>query len=344
MKKTLFFSAALVALTVQPVQARDQIRIVGSSTVFPFSTAVAEEFGAATPFPTPVVESTGSGGGIKLFCSGVGIRHPDITNASRRIKKSEVKKCAENGITDITEIKIGFDGIVIANSVKTPKAAFTLRHIFLALAKQVPADETGTKLQPNPYKKWSDIDPSLSEVKIKVLGPPPTSGTRDAFAELALEGGCKTFPDIKAMKKKDEAAYKAVCHSIREDGVYVEAGENDNLIVQKLEAGAGAFGVFGFSFLDQNQDKVQGSLVNDVAPEFQNISDGNYPVARSLYFYVKNAHVGAIPGIKAYVAEFTNDKAWGEDGYLADKGLIPLSKAEKNQQMEAVAKMAPLSM
>ena len=344
MKKTLIFSAALVALTVQPAQARDQIRIVGSSTVFPFSTAVAEEFGAVTPFPTPVVESTGSGGGMKLFCSGVGIRHPDITNASRRIKKSEVEKCAENGVTDITEIKIGFDGIVMANSVKAPKATFTLRHIFLALAKQVPADETGAKLQFNPYKKWSDIDPSLSEVKIEVLGPPPTSGTRDAFAELALEGGCKTFPDIKAMKKKNEAAYKAVCHSIREDGAYVEAGENDNLIIQKLEASASAFGVFGFSFLDQNQDKVQGSLVNDVAPEFQNISDGKYPVARSLYFYVKNAHVGVIPGIEAYVAEFTSDKAWGEDSYLADKGLIPLSKVEKNQQIEAAARMAPLSM
>ena len=205
------------------------------------------------------------------------------------------------------------------------------------MAKQVPANETGATLQPNPYEKWSDIDSTLPKIKIKVLGPPPTSGSRDAFAELALEGGCKTFSDLKAMKNSDKNTYKVVCHSIREDGAYVEAGENDNLIIRKLEADTNAFGVFGFSFLDQNQDKVQGSLVNDVSPEFENIADGKYPVARSLYFYVKNAHMDIIPGIEAFVSEFTSDNAMGKDGYLIDKGLIPLDEDERKQQIEKLS-------
>ncbi len=337
MKRAFILIAALAGFIAIPAQARDQIRIVGSSTIFPFTTAVAEEFGITTPFRTPVVESTGTGGGIKLFCAGVGTRHPDVTNASRRIKKSEVEKCVRNGVTDITEVKIGFDGIVLANSLKVPRTSFSLRHIFLGLAKQVPANETGATLQPNPYEKWSDIDSTLPKIKIKVLGPPPTSGSRDAFAELALEGGCKTFSDLKAMKNSDKNTYKVVCHSIREDGAYVEAGENDNLIIRKLEADTNAFGVFGFSFLDQNQDKVQGSLVNDVSPEFENIADGKYPVARSLYFYVKNAHMDIIPGIEAFVSEFTSDNAMGKDGYLIDKGLIPLGEDERKQQIEKLS-------
>ena len=337
MKRAFIILAALAGFIAIPAQARDQIRIVGSSTIFPFTTAVAEEFGITTPFRTPVVESTGTGGGMKLFCAGVGTRHPDVTNASRRIKKSEVEKCVRNGVTDITEVKIGFDGIVLANSLKVPRTSFSLRHIFLGLAKQVPANETGATLQPNPYEKWSDIDSTLPKIKIKVLGPPPTSGSRDAFAELALEGGCKTFSDLKAMKNSDKNTYKVVCHSIREDGAYVEAGENDNLIIRKLEADTNAFGVFGFSFLDQNQDKVQGSLVNDVSPEFENIADGKYPVARSLYFYVKNAHMDIIPGIEAFVSEFTSDNAMGKDGYLIDKGLIPLDEDERKQQIEKLS-------
>ena len=337
MKRAFILIAALAGFIAIPAQARDQIRIVGSSTIFPFTTAVAEEFGITTPFRTPVVESTGTGGGMKLFCAGVGTRRPDVTNASRRIKKSEVEKCVRNGVTDITEVKIGFDGIVLANSLKVPRTSFSLRHIFLGLAKQVPANETGATLQPNPYEKWSDIDSTLPKIKIKVLGPPPTSGSRDAFAELALEGGCKTFSDLKAMKNSDKNTYKVVCHSIREDGAYVEAGENDNLIIRKLEADTNAFGVFGFSFLDQNQDKVQGSLVNDVSPEFENIADGKYPVARSLYFYVKNAHMDIIPGIEAFVSEFTSDNAMGKDGYLIDKGLIPLGEDERKQQIEKLS-------
>jgi phosphate transport system substrate-binding protein len=314
------------AALASPAQARDQIRIAGSSTVFPFSTAVAESFGRASGFKTPVVESTGTGGGIQLFCSGAGLDTPDIANASRRIKASEVETCAMNGVTEIVEVKIGYDGIVLANSRKHGRLSLTKEQIFRALAKQVPIDG---KLAPNPYKLWSDIDPALPKHKIEVLGPPPTSGTRDAFVELAMEGGAEAFPMLKELKAKDEKAFKAAAHAIREDGAYVEAGENDNLIVQKLEANANAVGVFGFSFLDQNADRIQGSLVANVEPTFENIASGKYGISRSLYFYVKKAHVGKVPGLKEFVAEFTSDAATGEDGYLADKGLIPLTDAER---------------
>ena len=331
---------ASVALT-DAAEARDQIRIVGSSTVFPFAAAVAEEFGKTTDNKTPVVESTGSGGGLKLFCAGVGIDHPDITNASRRIKLSEVDRCAENGVTDITEVKFGFDGIVLANSKAIEPFSITLQQLFLALAKDVPSDGG---MVANPNQTWADVDASLPAVKIEVLGPPPTSGTRDAFVELAMEGGCKTFPDIKALKKQDKKAYKVLCHSIREDGAFVEAGENDNLIVQKLKANPSALGIFGYSFLDQNRDKVQGSTINGIAPDFDTIADGSYPVSRSMYFYVKKAHVGVIPGIEEYIATFTDEDAWGPYGYLADKGLIPLPDADREAMRTQATAFAQLSM
>ncbi len=313
--------------------ARDQIRIVGSSTVYPFATVVAEEFGRSSTFKTPIIESTGTGGGLKLFCSGVGVEHPDITNASRRIKASEVELCGKNGVDGITEVKIGYDGIVLANARKAPPMQITLQQLFLALAKEVPAPNGD--LVPNPNRTWKDVDASLPDVKIEVLGPPPTSGTRDAFNELALEGGCKTFPDLKALKKKDSGEYKRICRSVREDGAYVEAGENDNLIVQKLVANPNAFGVFGYSFLDQNGDTIQGNLVNGVEPTFEEIASGAYPVSRSLYIYVKNAHVGSVPGIREFLAEFTSEKALGEFGYLADKGLIPSPDAERKKYRQA---------
>lgn len=336
-------AAASVAMAAS-AQARDQIRIVGSSTVFPFSTTVAEQFGKSTSFKTPVVESTGSGGGLKLFCAGVGVQHPDITNASRRIKKSEVERCGKNGVAKITEVKIGYDGIVLANAKSTAQMKITLKQLFLALAKDVPANADGSQLKPNPYKMWSDIDASLPKKKIEVLGPPPTSGTRDAFVELAMEGGCKKFPAIKAMKKKNKKQYKAMCHGIREDGAFVEAGENDVLIIQKLVANPNAFGIFGFSFLDSNADKIQGSKIGGIAPEFETIAGGDYPVSRSMYFYVKNAHVGVVPGIKEYVAEFTAEKAWGPEGYLADKGLIPLGDTDRKSTATAANSFSPLSM
>jgi len=341
--RTLLIAAAAVAIS-GAAQARDQIRIVGSSTVFPFATAVAEQFGKTTKFKTPVIESTGSGGGLKLFCAGVGTGHPDITNASRRIKASEVAQCAKNGVKEITEVKIGFDGIVIANAKKGPKTSLTLQQVFLALAKQVPANADGSKLIENPYRKWSDIDKSLPDEKIEVLGPPPTSGTRDAFVELAMEGGCQTFPAIKAWGMTAKNKYKAVCHGIREDGAFVEAGENDNLIVQKLDANPNAYGVFGYSFLDQNADTIQGSMVNGVAPTFENISSGKYKISRSLYFYVKKAHAGVIPGMKEYVAAFTSEKAFGPDGYLVDKGLIPLADTVRKTVRDSARALAPLSM
>lgn len=345
LKTKLALAALALALTAGAAEARDQIRIVGSSTVFPFSTAVAEQFGKTTSFKTPVVESTGSGGGLKLFCAGVGVEHPDITNASRRIKISEVETCAANGVTSITEVRVGFDGIVVANSRAAPAASLTLQQLWLALAKEVPEGGVdGGKLVANPYQMWSDIDPSLPAVKIEVLGPPPTSGTRDAFVELAMEGGCSTFESVEEMKKTDKDAYTAACQSIREDGAWIDAGENDNLIVQKLEANPKAFGVFGFSFLDQNSDKIQGSTINGAQPTFEKISDQDYPLSRSLYFYVKNAHVNSIPGMQEYIAEFTNEAAWGPDGYLADKGLIPLPDADREASREAAMKLSPLSM
>ncbi len=329
MRKAILLSlAALLAAATSGAAQRDQIRVVGSSTVYPFATKVAEQFGRSG-FKTPVVESTGSGGGLKLFCSGVGVDTPDITNSSRAIKSSEVELCRKNGVREITEVKFGYDGIVLANSKKAPQVSLTLKQLWLALAKDVPA--AGGKLQPNPHKTWSDVDPALPNVKIEVLGPPPTSGTRDAFAELALEGGCKAFDSIAALEKTDKARYEAVCHGIREDGAFVEAGENDNLIVQKLGANPNAFGVFGFSFLDQNADKIRGSKIEGVEPTFENIADGSYPVSRPLFFYVKKAHVGVIPGIAEFVAEFTADRAWGDDGYLAEAGLIPLPLAERGK-------------
>lgn len=333
--KTLTVAAAISVATIGAAEARDQIRIVGSSTVFPFSTTVAEQFGKSTAFKTPVVESTGSGGGMKLFCSGVGEEHPDIANASRRIKKIEFDNCADNGI-NITEVKIGFDGIVLGRSKAGTDLDLTLSQIFLALAAKVPVDG---KLVDNPYKMWSDIDPKLPKQKIEVLGPPPTSGTRDAFVEIAMEDGCKGVAGAK-----DLGLAKKACHIIREDGAFIEAGENDNLIVQKLESNPNAVGIFGFSFLDQNADKIKAAHINGVPAEFEEIAGGAYPVSRSLYFYVKQQHVGVIPGIKEFVGEFTSENAWGPDGYLIDKGLIPLPNAERKSTMEAATALQMLSM
>ena len=325
MKATLAGAAAALAMASVPgtAMARDTISIVGSSTVYPFATVVAERFGR-TGNSTPKIESTGSGGGMKLFCQGVGTQHPDITNASRRMKKSEFELCQSNGVKDITEVKVGYDGIVIANSVKGEHIDLSLRDIFLALAKDVPNPDGSEELVANPYKTWKEVNPALPNTKIEVLGPPPTSGTRDAFNELAIEGGCKTFSWLKAIKDEDKSKYKAICRSVREDGAYVEAGENDNLIVQKLEKNPAAYGVFGYSFLDQNRGVVQAANVDGVEPTFDAIGSGDYPVSRSLFFYVKKAHVGVVPGIEGYVKEFTSEKAWGDQGYLGEKGLIPL--------------------
>jgi phosphate transport system substrate-binding protein len=301
--------------------ARDQIKIVGSSTVFPFSTAVAEAFGKATEYPTPVVESTGSGGGLKLFCAGVGTEHPDITNASRRMKPSEFEMCQENGVTEVIESVAGYDGIVVANAKEGPSFDITREQLCMALVDGA--------MDPMPTN-WSDVDPSLPDLKIEVLGPPPTSGTRDAFEELALEEGC-------------EEAGLDVEIEVREDGAYVDAGENDNLIVQKLVANPDAMGVFGYSFLEENQDKIKGHAINGVDPTFDNILTGDYPLARSLYFYVKKAHVGVVPGIMEYAAEFVSEDASGQFGYLVEKGLIPLPADAHQDNAERVMSQTTLT-
>ncbi len=332
MKNTLT-TIALTGLmfTTNAAFARENIMVVGSSTVYPFSTVVAEKFGKTSDFRTPIIESTGSGGGMKLFCAGVGENHPDITNSSRRIKKSEFDQCQANGVKDVIEIKIGYDGIVMGSSRDADKLNLSLKDIFLALAKEVPNPEGGETLVANPYQTWADVNSSLPAIKIEVLGPPPTSGTRDAFVELALEGGCQTFDWIKAMKKSDKNGYKALCHTVREDGAYIEAGENDNLIIKKLQENPKALGIFGFSFLDQNSDVIQGALVEGVEPDFDLIADGEYPVSRPLYFYGKAAHVGVIPGLAEFMEAFTSEDAYGEDGYLSDRGLIPMPEEEREE-------------
>jgi phosphate transport system substrate-binding protein len=323
------------ALVAGAAEARDQIRIVGSSTVYPFTTAVAEQFGKLGQFKTPVVESTGTGGGFKLFCAGVGVDHPDASNASRAIKKSEFETCAKNGVTEIVELKVGFDGIAIANAAKGPAFKLSRTQLFLALAKEVPGPDG--KLIANPYKTWNEIDASLPAEKIEVLGPPPTSGTRDAFLELVMEAGAKKIDTLAALGKSDAKAFETVWKSIREDGAYIDAGENDNLIVQKLEANPEAVGIFGYSFLEENGSKIKGAEVDGVVPTFDTIADGSYPASRPLFIYFKKQHVGVVPGLKEFIDTYASEKAMGEDGYLSSKGLVPLP-ADMAKEAEQTAR------
>lgn len=354
MKKVSIFivmlSAVAFNLTATGAQAQGQIRVVGSSTVFPFATAAAEEFGNTTSFKTPIVESTGTGGGLKLFCAGIGSSHPDIAYASRRIKKSEQALCRANGVNDIVEIKIGFDGIVLAASKNSPTMRFSLRDLYLALAAKVPAAGTegglGNMID-NPYQTWKEVNADLPDRRIEVLGPPPTSGTRDALNELAIEGGCKTFSGMSALEKTDDITYRAFCRGIREDGAFVEAGENDNLIVQKIQANSNIVGIFGFNFLDQNADVIQAYPVSKGGgpaqePTFDAISDGSYPISRSLFVYAKKMHIGIVPGLQEYLAEIIDDRASGEFGYLTERGLIPLPEAERATFQTAVRQMKSL--
>jgi phosphate transport system substrate-binding protein len=343
MKKAILTASAAafaLAASVGYAAARDQIRIVGSSTVYPFTTAVAEQFGKTSGMKTPVVESTGTGGGMKLFCEGVGEDKPDATNASRRMKKGEWETCNKNGVTDIVEIKIGYDGLTLAQSKASPEIKISRKNLFLALAKEVPGPDG--KLIPNPYTNWSDVDPSLPNVKIEVLGPPPTSGTRDSMHELFMEPGAAEIDSLKALKKSDAKAFEVVWKSVREDGAYVEAGENDNVIVQKLEANPNAFGVFGYSFLEENVAKLQGAEIDGVVPSFETISDGSYKPSRELFVYVKKAHIGAVPGLDKFAEEYVSDKATGEEGYLSEKGLVPLPEEAHKEVQESVKGMSPM--
>jgi len=369
-------AAVLSVSTVSFAASYDMVTIVGSSTVYPFATVVAERFGRSTTYKSPKVESTGTGGGFKLFCSGVGASTPSVTNASRRIKKSEYDDCQANGVETIIEVPVGYDGIAIANSTNSVELSLTLRDLYLALAKDVPGPDG--KLIANPYRTWKDVNSELPNVKIEVLGPPPTSGTRDAFVELAMAGGAKSDPTMeklyglgadeadeikiamlrlgisdevydalasnngRAPKGKD--VFTMIAYALREDGVYVEAGENDNLIVQKLEANPTAVGIFGYSFLEENGDKVRGSTIDGVRPSFDTVASGDYPVSRPLYFYLKGAHVGKIRGLQEYALEFTSNKAMGEDGYLPDRGLIPLSDSEREAVQADINNLKRLEM
>ncbi len=340
--KTLITGIAIfcsASSMVAAQNARDQIRAVGSSTVFPFTTTVAENFARTSGIKAPIVESTGTGGGFRLFCAGVGTQHPDLSNASRAITKSEIETCTKNGVTAITEVKIGFDGIVLAVKKGAPKFDVTRQQVWLALARQVPKNG---QLVANPHQRWSDIDPKLPNIAIEVMGPPPTSGTRDAFVEMVMDFGCKDFAEIKAVA--DSRARAQACAAIREDGKFIEAGENDNLIVQRLVAGQGvAIGIFGYSFLEENIDKLQAKHVDGVEPSFENISEGKYPVSRSMFVYVKNAHAGVIPGLREFVSEYVSDRSMGENGYLEKKGLIPLPKAEREKVRITAANLTPMN-
>lgn len=341
MKTISFASAAALivagALSATPAAARDQIRVVGSSTVFPFSQAVAEQFANKTGRPAPVVESTGTGGGMKIFCQGVGTAHPDITGASRAMKESEYKDCIKNGVNDITEAQIGFDGIAFAASKDSADIKLTKKQLFQALAAEVVVDG---KIVANPYKTWSQIDASLPKTPITVFGPPPTSGTRDAWVELVMEAGCEEFPEIKALEKNRMGE---VCKRMRQDGPFIEAGENDNLIVQRLNADKNAHGIFGFSFLYENLDSLKGIAINGVAPSVDTIADGSYPVSRPIFFYVKNAHRKVIPGLQEFVVEYVSKDAMGPGGYLTERGLIPLADdkaAEVRKNVKEGVKMS----
>jgi phosphate transport system substrate-binding protein len=327
MRKLLAIIALSTLSVASYAQSRDTITVVGSSTVYPFTTVVAEQFGRQGKFKTPKVESTGTGGGIKLFCNGVGPQFPDAVNASRRMKPAEFLTCSQNGVKEIIEVKIGFDGLTISESKKGKLEGLTRKDVYLALAKQIPNPSNPTELIANPNKTWKDVNPSLPAIKIEVLGPPPTSGTRDSFAELFMEAGCQQYSWIKSLKDIDEKRYKRICQTVREDGAYIEAGENDNLIVQKIEANPNALGIFGFSFLEENADKLKGLEIDGIAPSFETIKSAKYPTARPLFIYVKKGHIGTIPGLKEFVAEYVSDKALGEEGYLTDRGLVALDKS-----------------
>lgn len=314
--------------------SRDQIRAVGSSTVYPFAKAVAEGLAKADPsIKSAIIESTGTGAGMKLFCAGVGVAHPDVANASRRMKKSEYDDCAKNGVKDLVEVQVGLDGIAFAEATGGPEMKLTVEDVYKALA----ANPFG---KPNTAKNWNDVNPALPAIPILVYGPPSTSGTRDALAELVMTTGCDSDPAMKALKDTDKDAHKKVCTEVRTDGAYVDSGENDNLIVQKIAANPKAIGVFGFSFLEENMDKLKGVPMNGVAPTYATISDFSYPGARPLYIYIKAAHLNSIKGLKEFALEFS--RAWGPDGYLKRQGMVVAPEDVRAANAKIAAEMTLL--
>jgi phosphate transport system substrate-binding protein len=336
-KTTVFVAVSAMALAAcggsggggQGGGSRDFVRAVGSSTVYPFATAVAEKV-AGQGVKSPVVESTGTGAGMKLFCAGVGAAHPDVENASRRMKASEFEECKKNGVTEIIEIQVGIDGIAFAEAKSGPNMKLTPAVVYKALA----ANPFG---KPQTAKNWNDVDPSLPALPIVVYGPPTTSGTRDAFKELILEVGCTSDPAMKALKDSDKDAYEKTCTTVREDGAYVEGGENDNLLVQKIAQNPRAIGIFGYSFLEENMDKLKGVTMSGVEPTYATISDFSYPGARPIYIYVKKAHLDPIKGLKEFMAEWPN--AWGPDGYLKAKGMVISPDDVRAKNADIIAKL-----
>ena len=331
MHRTLSLLVAVASIFSGTATARDHVVIVGSSTVYPFAVSVAQHFAQATGYPAPAIRSTGTGDGFRLFCAGSGEEHPDVANASRRLTKSEWDQCAENGVTGIVEVKIGYDGIVVANARQAPFVTLSSRQIFLALAKTVPYNGA---LVPNPYRRWIEISLTLPAYPIRVLGPPSSSGTRDTFVELGLRAGCETLELIQDLKEKDEQRYHEVCETLRDDGPYADAGENDALIVEQLAADKSSLGIFGYSFLARNRDLIKGSAINGEEPTSASIARGDYPLSRPLYFYFKKANARTIPGLREYVAEFTNEWSLGPEGYLTDEGLIPLPRQERRSNFQ----------
>ena len=310
-----------------------QLKVVGSSTVYPFTTAVSEEFQRASPGSSVIVESTGTGAGIKLFCSGVGAQFPDMVNASRPIKASEYADCAAAGVKQVIEVPIGIDGLTLIQAKGQPPLNLTTTDIYKALA----ANPFG---KPNTAVTWKDVNPALPATKIRVLGPPPTSGTRDSLADLILTKGCESDPAIKELKKSDEKKHKDICTKVREDGVFVEAGENDNLLVQKVAADPGSLGVLGFSFLEENADKVAPVTLGGVAPTETTISDLSYPGSRRLYVYVKGEHLAAKPAIRQFMAAY--GKAIARGGLLQKRGLVPFGGADFATATAQAAALKPL--
>ena len=345
MKKT-FFSLLAAAIVLAGcgsptgggagANSRNQIRVVGSSTVYPFTVAVAERFAQGNPaFGAPIVESTGTGGGLQLFCNGVGPQYPDVANASRRIKASEIETCARNGVTDIIEVSIGIDGLALIESATRPTGFnLTERDIYAALA----ANPFG---RPQTARTWRDVNPALPDVTIRVYGPPPTSGTRDSFAELILEKGCDSDPQMAALKESDADRHRTLCTQLREDGAFIEAGENDNLLVQRVAENQGAVGILGYSFLEENTDRVRGIPIEGVTPTSETISNFTYPGARKLFIYVKGEHLNAIPGLREFLTAFS--QGWGPGGYLTRRGMIPLPEDERAAALANVRNPRPVT-
>ncbi|HET9336007.1 MAG TPA: substrate-binding domain-containing protein [Sphingomicrobium sp.] len=335
-KTSLYAAAAATMLTIPAMADARSMRAVGSSTVYPFAKLAAERVARANPkLGAPIIESTGTGGGFKLFCSGIGERFPDVSNASRRMKASEARQCAAAGVKEVTEIQIGIDGIAFATAKSTPLSNVTTRDIYMAIAK-TPFGK------PNRARTWKDVNPKLPALPIRVYGPPPTSGTRDALTELILTAGCETNPGMQALAKTDKDKHKAICTGVREDGAFIEAGENDNLIVQKLAANANTVGIFGYSFLEENAGKLKGISINGVQPTYATISSFKYPGARPLYIYVKNAHVRAIPAIRAFVAEITKESAIGPNGYMRAHGLVAAPAPVRARSQQAARTLTPV--